>query len=116
MIDNKFVRTIDGNINVDKENGHELRSILEVGDLVTIELFSLKKNKKVTRLFQIDFITPDKSYISFVSPYGNLSFENGDWNKFDKELNPVIQSVLTVEKLESIEFELPKSKSKSNSR
>ena len=42
MIDNKFVRTIDGNINVDNENGHELRSILEVGDLVTIELFSLK--------------------------------------------------------------------------
>ena len=109
MLENKFVRTIDGSINVDNENGRELPNILEVGDLVTIEFFSLKKNKKVTRLFQIDFITPDRSYISFVSPYGN-------WNKFDKELNPVIQSVLTVEKLDAIEFELPKSNFKSNSR
>ena len=113
MSDDRFVRSIDGNIKIDNENGRELHNILEVGDLVTIEFYSLKRKKRVTRLFQIDYIDENGGYISFTSSYGTLSQENGKWRGFDSDLNPVIKSVMAIEKLESIEFVLPNSKSKS---
>ena len=79
--------------------------LLEVGDLVKIEYFSLRYSKRVVRLFEVEDIFWDGNYISLINGHMNLSIVDGKFveNCYER-VDPVILSVITKEKLESNEF------------
>lgn len=78
--------------------------LIEEGDLVKIEYFSNRYSKRVKRIFEVDYIY-DKS-ICFENGYTRLNILNGEWSNQDKELKPIIKSIVTKEQFESMEYKI----------
>ena len=73
-------------------------------DLVVIEYYSLRYNERVTRLFEVTF--KDNEYINLSNAKCEFMLVNGEFNKGDKELNPIIKSIVTKEQFESMEYKV----------
>ena len=53
MEERKYIRTNDGDIIESNENGQRLFEILNNGDLLKIQFYSVRYGKRVTRLFEV---------------------------------------------------------------
>lgn len=97
---------IDKSIDLqDAKYCEKIIDLLEVGDLVKIEYFSLRYSKRVNRLFEVDLIQGDREIISLSNAHMDFIIEDGKFiEKYFEPVEPTIISIITKEKLESIEF------------
>lgn len=73
--------------------------LIEENDLVKIEYYSLRYEKRVTRLFEVDYI--DKEYLVSKNAYCTFRLKNNEWSKSDKKLKPIVKEILTKEQYEN---------------
>lgn len=78
--------------------------LIEEHDLLKIEYYSLRYNERVIRLFEVTF--KDNEYINLSNAKCEFMLVNGDFNKGDKELEPIIKSIVTKEQFESMEYKV----------
>ena len=78
--------------------------LIEEGDLLKIEYYSLRYEERVKRLFEVTY--KDERYMNLVNGKCDFMLVNGEFNKSDKELNPVIKSIVTKEQFESMKYSL----------
>lgn len=78
--------------------------LFEEHDLVVIEYYSLRYKERVTRLFEVTF--KDSEYINLSNAKCEFMLVNGKFNKGDKELKPIIKSIVTKEMFESMEYKV----------
>lgn len=106
-----FDKNIDGyNNGVDFDYAKEIIiksrpkiiDLIEENDLLKIEYFSLRYNKRVTRLFEVDYM--DDKFMCIKNSYCDFMLVNKEFNEDDKELNPIIKSVLTHEQFEAMKY------------
>lgn len=106
IIGEYFIHTDIGTY--DKENiiksSPKIMSLIEENDLLKIEYYSLRYNERVTRLFEVTF--KDNKYINLSNAKCEFMLVNGDFNKSDKELEPIIKSIVTKEQFESMEYKV----------
>lgn len=107
----KYIRLDDGNILFESINdikniktANNIIDLLEQGDFVRIEFLSLRETKKITRLFEVEYVAPDRMYISLYNAHMNFTIYNG--NFVEDEFTPVIKSLITNEKIKNIEYKL----------
>lgn len=115
MKKNYYVRLYSGdvfivddinNVNSINKNSIECYSdnifdIVKVGDLIRIEYYSYRYNERVNRLFEVSSIIGDRLYISLDNIH--MTFVVRDNNINNEETNPIITSIITKEKIDSIE-------------
>ena len=77
--------------------------LIEENDLLEIEYYSPRYKERVTRLFEVDY--KYNEYISLKNSYCTFQLKNGEYSESDKKLNPIIKSVVTKEKFDSIKYE-----------
>lgn len=80
---------------------YDIEDILEEHDFVKIEYFSNRYSKRVERIFEVDYSINES--ICFENGYCRLNMYNGEWSNQDKELKPIIKSIVTKEQFEQIE-------------
>ena len=106
IISEYFIHTDIGTY--DKENiiksSPNIIDLIEENDLLKIEYFSLRYNERVTRLFEVTY--KDKKYINLENAKCEFMLINNDWTKSDKELEPIIKSIVTKEQLEEMEYKI----------
>lgn len=114
-VSNIYQRT-DGNMVFDTINGYQnyfteliksspnIIDLIDVGDLIRIEYYSLRYEERVTRLFEVTF--KDKKYINLNNSKCDFMLIDGDFNKSDKELEPIIKSIVTKEQFSSMEYKI----------
>lgn len=103
LLTNEIDRSIDLK---DAKYCEKIIDLLEVGDLVKIEYFSLRYSKRVSRLFEVDLIQGDRELISLSNAHMDFIIEDGKFiEKYFEPVEPTIISIITKEKLESIEFD-----------
>ena len=78
--------------------------LFEKHDLVVIEYYSLRYKERVTRLFEVTF--KDDEYINLSNAKCEFMLVNGEFNKGDKELKPVIKSIVTKERFEAMQYKV----------
>ena len=78
--------------------------LFEEHDLVVIEYYSLRYDERVTRLFEVTY--RDDRYINLSNAKCEFMLVNGEFNKGDKELEPIIKSIVTKEQFESMEYKI----------
>lgn len=78
--------------------------LIKEKDLVKIEYYSLRYEKRVTRLFEVDYI--DKDYLIFKNAYCTFQLKNNEWSKSDKQLEPIIKEFLTKEQFENMSYKV----------
>ena len=78
--------------------------LIEVGDLIRIEYYSLRYEERVTRLFEVTF--KDKKYINLNNSKCDFMLIDGDFNKSDKELEPIIKTIVTKEQFSCMEYKI----------
>ena len=103
LLTNEIDRSIDLK---DAKYCEKIIDLLEVRDLVKIEYFSLRYSKRVSRLFEVDLIQGDRELISLSNAHMDFIIEDGKFiEKYFEPVEPTIISIITKEKLESIEFD-----------
>ena len=112
MEERKYIRTVDGNIIENNELGLRIIDILMEGDLVRIEFYSPRQETRVERLFEVEGISNGRHYIQLSNSHCNFLIVDGNYLPRDEELEPIITSIITVEKLESINHDLTQSQLK----
>lgn len=107
----KYIRLDDGTILFESINdvnniktANNIIDLLEQGDFVRIDFFSLKENQIISRLFEVEYVAPDRIYISLYNAHMNFTIYNG--NFVEDEFSPVIKSIITNEKINDIEYKL----------
>lgn len=78
--------------------------LIEENDLITIEYYSLRYSERVTRLFEVTY--KDDEYIVLDNAKCSFMLKNNDFNRKDKQLEPIIKSIVTKEQFESMEYKL----------
>lgn len=78
--------------------------LIEEHDFVEIEYFSNRYSKRVKRIFEVDYIV-DKD-ICFENGYARLNILNGEWANQDKELKPIIKSIVTSQQFEAMQYKV----------
>lgn len=78
--------------------------LIEVGDLVEIEFYSPRYEKRITRLFEVDF--KNNSHITFNNAHCQLNIIDGNWSNADKLLKPIFKSIVTREQFESRRYRI----------
>lgn len=87
---------------------YNIIDLIEEKDLLEIEYFSLRYKKRVTRLFEVTF--KDERYINLDNAKCQFMLIDNDWSNSDKELEPIIKSIVTKEQFSQISYNLPKDK------
>lgn len=77
--------------------------LLEIGDLVTIEYYSLRENKRVSRLFLVEYIWGDRHLFSLTNAHMTFAIRDNEFCEDD--LSPVIKSIITKEKIENNKYD-----------
>lgn len=106
MEERKYIRTNDGDIIESNENGQRLFEILNNGDLLKIQFYSVRYGKRVTRLFEVEIRAEDKHLIVLSNSYCEFIVYNQEFAPHDQEYAPVILSIIPREKLDTIEQQL----------
>ncbi len=78
--------------------------LMEENDLVKIEYYSPRYEKRVTRIFKVDFVY--KKCVRFLNSRCGLNIFNGEWSDEDIKLKPIIKQILTHEQFESISYKI----------
>lgn len=78
--------------------------VLALGDFVKIEYYSHRYEERVERIFEIDF--DEMNSICFINGHCHLDVFNGEWANGDKELNPIIKSIVTKEQFKCMEYKV----------
>ena len=78
--------------------------LIEIGDLVKIKYYSLRYDERVERLFEVTY--KDKKYLNLENSKCDFMLINGDFAKHDKDLEPIIKSIVTKVQFESMEYKL----------
>lgn len=78
--------------------------LFEEKDLVEIEFYSLRAEKRITRLFEVDF--KDNKHITFANAHCQLNIINGNWSDADTLLEPIFKSIVTKEQFENVEYRI----------
>lgn len=78
--------------------------LIEVGDLVEIEFYSPRYEKRITRLFEVDF--KNNSHITFNNAHCQLNIIDGNWSNADKLLKPIFKSIVTREQMEQMAYKV----------
>lgn len=78
--------------------------LIEEQDLVEIEFYSQRRKKRITRLFEVDFIYDND--ITFDNAHCQLNIIGGSWSNADKRLKPVFKSVVTKEQFENMKYRI----------
>lgn len=104
IIDNKiFINTNQYYSTVVKAS-YNIIDLIEEKDLVEIEYYSLRKNERVTRLFEVSF--KEGIYINLSNAKCEFMLINGEFNEEDKELKPIIKTIVTKEQFESMSYKV----------
>lgn len=85
------------------KHSSNLIDIIEDNDFCEIEFYSPRYEKRRTRIFEVSKID---EYITFENMHCDLFMKNGEWGNNDKELNPVVKSIVTKEQFESISYKV----------
>ena len=83
---------------------HNIIDLIEEKDLLEIEYFSLRYEKRVTRLFEVTF--KDGRFTNLDNSKCQFMLINNDWSDSDKELEPIIKSIVTKEQFESMAYRI----------
>ena len=111
----KYVRLDNGNIFICDENeipnnaifSDNIMDLFKIGDIVRIEYFSVRDNKRVKTLFLVDNIIGDRYYIRLESTHMTFIVTDSEFILNDVEkYNPVIKSIIPIEMIPIIEQEL----------
>ena len=78
--------------------------LIEEKDLLEIEYFSLRYEKRVTRLFEVTY--KEGRFINLDNAKCQFMLIDNDWTDNDKELEPIIKSIVTKEMYSSVEYRL----------
>lgn len=81
---------------------YNIIDLIEVGDLVEIEFYSPRYEKRITRLFEVDF--KNNSHITFNNAHCQLNIVDGIWS--DADLKPVFKSIVTKEQFENAKYRI----------
>ena len=76
--------------------------LIEENDLLKIEYYSLRYEGRVTRLFEVTY--KDKKNINLSNAKCDFMLTNNDFSNSDKELEPIIKSIVTKEQFERMEY------------
>ena len=84
--------------------GHNIIDLIEEKDLIEIEYYSPRYEERITRLFEVDF--RHKNNITFCNAHCQLNIFDGEWDKHDQLLKPVIKSIVTKEQFENMGYKV----------
>ena len=107
-----FLRTAEDMIDVNFEEdtnqikgaSNNIIDLIEEGDLVRIEYFSLRYERRVTRLFEVT--SKSKTYTCLDNSKCSFMLINNEFSEEDKELSPIIKSIVTKEQFSSMEYKV----------
>ena len=86
------------------KESHNIIDLIEEKDLLEIEYFSLRYEKRVTRLFEVTY--KEGRFINLDNAKCQFMLIDNDWTDNDKELEPIIKSIVTKEQFSSMEYKL----------
>ena len=86
------------------KTSHNIIDLIEEKDLLEIEYFSLRYEKRVTRLFEVTY--KEGRFINLDNAKCQFMLIDNDWTDNDKELEPIIKSIVTKEMYSSVEYRL----------
>lgn len=91
-----------------KENvvkaSYNIIDLIEEKDLLEIEYFSLRYEKRVIRLFEVTY--KEGRFINLDNAKCQFMLIDNDWTDNDKELEPIIKSIVTKEMYSSVKYRL----------
>lgn len=87
-----------------KKTSHNIIDLVEIGDLCVIEFYSHRYEKRIERLFEIEYKKDHD--ISFQNAHCNLNIFGGEWSNADKQLKPIIKSIVTKEQFEQVKYKV----------
>lgn len=82
----------------------DILDLIEEGDLLEIEYFSLRYEERVTKLFEVTYL--DKRNIVFENSVHYFILRNKEFSKKDKGLKPIIKRIITKEQLDSVAYKI----------
>lgn len=82
----------------------DILDLIEEGDLLEIEYFSLRYEERVTKLFEVTYL--DKRNIVFENSVNYFILRNKEFLKKDKGLKPIIKRIITKEQLDSVAYRI----------
>lgn len=99
-------------INLDDEDdideilktSYNIIDLIEEKDLLEIEYFSLRYEKRVTRLFEVTY--KEGRFINLDNAKCQFMLIDNDWTDNDKELEPIIKSIVTHEQMEQMTYKV----------
>ena len=83
---------------------YNIIDLIEEKDLLEIEYFSLRYKERVTRLFEVTY--KEGRFINLDNAKCQFMLIDNDWTDKDKELEPIIKSIITKEMLSSVEYRM----------
>ena len=83
---------------------HNIIDLIEEKDLLEIEYFSLRYEKRVTRLFEVTY--KEGRFINLDNAKCQFMLIDNDWTDNDKELDPIIKSIVTHEQMEEMAYKV----------
>lgn len=83
---------------------YKIIDLIEEKDLLEIEYFSLRYEERVTRLFEV--IYKEGRFINLGNEKCQFMLIDNDWTDNDKELEPIIKSIVTHEQMEQIAYKV----------
>ena len=78
--------------------------LLEEHDFITIEYYSLRYDKRVTRIFEVDY--KDEEFMALKNAYYDFILDNNEFDDRDKALEPIIKSIVTSEQFSQMEYRI----------
>ena len=82
---------------------YNIIDLIEDKDLLEIEYYSERYEKRVTRLFEV---SKYNQYLTFSNAKCEFLLSCGEFAKEDKELKPIIKSIVTKEQFESMQYKV----------
>lgn len=83
---------------------YKIMDLIEEKDLLEIEYFSLRYEKRVTRLFEVTY--KEGRFINLDNAKCQFMLIDNDWTDNDNELEPIIKSILTKEQMEQMAYKV----------
>lgn len=87
-----------------QKSSYNIIDLIEVGDLLEIEYFSLRYDERVKRIFEVAY--KDEKHILLHNQKCSFMLTNNEFINSDKELEPIIKSIVTHEQFEQIKYEV----------
>lgn len=86
------------------KHSHNIINLIEEKDLLEIEYFSLRYEKRVTRIFEVTY--KEGRFINLDNAKCQFMLIDNDWTDNDKELEPIIKSIVIKEQMEQMAYKV----------